>query len=405
MLFLYKLLSPHTITFSPLPPLLPHPFFPRPLPLNLVKPSRYCVRGGARAHFQNMMTRQKCGCRPLPRMPIDRERLETILLNISARDGGTSPKFAHTSVNITLLDENDEAPSFGSSDGGGRLQLTVSEVAAVGTRLATLSAVDRDRGTNGTVRYRLASVGDESPALLQPFSLNAETGELTVNSQLDREIVAAYELVVTAEDMGRPPLTSSLLVSILVEDVNDNAPVFYPLHYFVVLQPDFVEADLVVQVRATDRDSGINAVLEYELLPSASDSEDIRGLFSLEAATGRLFLRRLVRELRSDHVYSLELSVRDSLGRQAASRAVVEVVVEGPGLQYLSCGEDLYRFSLEEDSGLEQPKLGRISRAGPSTNWNAIKPMMYIVGCVSVTHRLILYVEKNQQITASSFKY
>jgi protocadherin Fat 4 len=299
-------------------------------------------------------------------MPIDRERLETIQLKISARDGGTSPKFAYTSVNITLLDENDEAPTFGGlQDNAGyrdnRLELRVSELATVGTKLATLKAVDRDRGSNGTVRYQLsaADAGFTDKSTI-PFGLNTETGELTVNSQLDRETVASYDLVVTAEDMGRPPLTSSLAINIQVEDVNDNAPIVYPTHYFVVLQPDFSEVDLVVQVRATDRDAGLNAELEYELLPAEDEEEDVRGLFSLEAASGRLFLRPgAMRQLRSGRPYQLRVGVHDSLGRQATASGQVEVVVEGAGLEYLSCGEDLYRFSLEEDSALEPPQLGR----------------------------------------------
>jgi hypothetical protein len=245
------------------------------------------------------------------------------------------------------------------------MEITVSEAAPVGTKLTTLTAVDRDRGSNGTVRYRLASIaaGDsqmEQLAKALPFQLQAESGELTVNSQLDREKVAAYELVVLAEDAGRPPLTSTLLVSIEVEDVNDNAPIFYPTQYFVVLQPDFSQADLVVQVRATDRDSGPNALLEYEMLATTpTTDEDVRSLFSLEAATGRLFLRQAVSGLRAGRVYALTIGVRDAGGRRAASNALVEVVVEAAGLEVLSCGEDLYRFSLLEDSGLQPPILGR----------------------------------------------
>jgi protocadherin Fat 4 len=247
------------------------------------------------------------------------------------------------------------------------MELTVSEAAPVGTKLTTLTAVDRDRGSNGTVRYRLASIaaGDsqmEQLAIALPFQLQAESGELTVNSQLDREKVAAYELVILAEDVGRPPLTSTLLVSILVEDVNDNAPIFYPTQYFVVLQPDFSQADLVVQVRATDHDSGPNALLEYELLATTTTDEDVRSLFSLEAATGRLFLRQAVSGLRAGRVYALTIGVRDAGGRRAASNALVEVVVEAAGLEVLSCGEDLYRFSLLEDSALQPPILGRTLR-------------------------------------------
>ena len=39
--------------------------------------------------------------------------------------------------------------------------------------------------------------------------------------------------------------------------------------------------------------------------------------------------------------------------------AVVEVEVETDDLQYISCTENLYRFSIAEDSSLSQPSVGR----------------------------------------------
>ena len=53
------------------------------------------------------------------RMNLDRERVEELTLKVSARDGGTNPKYADTSLNIKIQDINDETPTFpkvGSKD-------------------------------------------------------------------------------------------------------------------------------------------------------------------------------------------------------------------------------------------------------------------------------------------------
>ena len=45
-------------------------------------------------------------------MRLDRERLEEVSLKVSARDGGTNPKYADTLVNIIIQDINDQTPTF-----------------------------------------------------------------------------------------------------------------------------------------------------------------------------------------------------------------------------------------------------------------------------------------------------
>ena len=147
------------------------------------------------------------------RMQIDREKLAEVKLKISARDGGTSPKFATATVAVTIEDENDESPRF-LLGRAGRLQLEISENTRVGSKIATLQAVDNDRGRNGSVRYQLGR-GAESryPGV---FSLDPGTGDITVNSVLDRETSSSYQLTVFASDGGEPSRTSSMEVNIKV---------------------------------------------------------------------------------------------------------------------------------------------------------------------------------------------
>ena len=147
-------------------------------------------------------------------------------------------------------------------------------------------------------------------------------------------------------------------VNIEVLDTNDNSPVFYPLKYFVVLQPDFPQNQLVEQIRATDADAGINSVLEYSLIDGDTST------FSLDKKNGRVNLRRPLSELRGNS-YELRVGVEDKKGRKSTENAILEVIVESEDLKYLSCKEAVYKFTIEEDSSLSRPtverQVGRVS--------------------------------------------
>ena len=258
-------------------------------------------------------------------MDLDRERRETVRLKISARDGGTSPKFAETSVEISILDVNDISPVFARSS----TEVSVSEHSRLGTKIAALTATDRDKGRNGTVVYSLLED-------IKEFKIDANTGDLTVNSDLDREEVKEYDLSVLAADMGQPALTSTMQVKVKIGDINDNYPVFYPERYFVVLQSDFQEQDLVIQLRATDQDEGSNAVVAYEIIEGDSSA------FRLDKSSGKVYLSKPLREL-SQQKYIFRVSAKDGKGRKSAKAAEVEISVDNPSIQYFSCDQEQYR--------------------------------------------------------------
>lgn len=60
-----------------------------------------------------------------------------------------------------------------------------------------------------------------------PFSIDEISGELFTTDTLDRETVAIYRLTVFGSDKHPThPLSSSVLVTVLVGDVNDHWPQF-----------------------------------------------------------------------------------------------------------------------------------------------------------------------------------
>lgn len=60
-----------------------------------------------------------------------------------------------------------------------------------------------------------------------PFAIDETSGELFTTNILDRETVAIYNLEVTASDKHPiQPLSSSVLVTVLIGDINDHWPQF-----------------------------------------------------------------------------------------------------------------------------------------------------------------------------------
>ncbi|KAL3317480.1 hypothetical protein Ciccas_003872, partial [Cichlidogyrus casuarinus] len=194
-----------------------------------------------------------------------------------------------TKVTVRIQDENDNAPAFLTALGES-CNITVPENAPLGTSIGTISAVDIDRDSKpGFIKYSITgfaprfshspwskSVAEES---LNPFAIDAQTGELRTIAVVDREKVEAFDLTITAEDYGQAKsLTSTGHFVIRVLDENDNAPQWiFPGEENNEIQvgEEVTHARVLTRVKAEDRDSGMNGRVHYTI-----------GSMSLQTADG-----------------------------------------------------------------------------------------------------------------------
>lgn len=258
---------------------------------------------------------------------LDREVQGSIELHVSARDGGPNTKYASTHLKVTILDENDEAPRFSENV----IEVTLSENTPPYSLVATLSAVDNDQGTNGSVAYSF-----HSRNYSKIFALDALTGQLTTMVALDRESVAAYTILVIAKDQGTPVQSSTATVVLTVEDVNDNSPIFYPWRYFMPISEDTPAGTTIGKVTATDADARENAQVRYTL-ESGGES-----LFTVEERTGEIVLQGSLRSMHKT-LHELTISAKDTGDRMAVRNAVVEIIRE----------EDLENLKFDTYNGYE----------------------------------------------------
>lgn len=164
--------------------------------------------------------------------PLDRESRDLYDLRLVATDAGSPPLSTEETLLLRIADLNDQPPLFSQE----RYQASVSEAAAPGTAVLWVSASDADEAGTGhaRLRYKLVHLPDrcslEAPrpaAECGPsFTIDPERGLISTTRRLDREVQEMVELKVVARDQGEPPLSATCLVSITVDDMNDNEPIF-----------------------------------------------------------------------------------------------------------------------------------------------------------------------------------
>ncbi|KAK8381192.1 hypothetical protein O3P69_008215 [Scylla paramamosain] len=160
----------------------------------------------------------------------------------------------------------------------------VMENVTAGSPVLTVIATDEDSGPSGVISYSLIHS-------FSSFAIQAsdQRGHITTTRRLDRDDGdEEFMLTVVAKDGGAPPLQASCSFRVIVDDLNDNAPVFDQPRYEQTLATDHNLALPVLRVAASDKDIGKNAHLTYHLEGHPNHLE----FFYLEPITGVLTLKR-----------------------------------------------------------------------------------------------------------------
>lgn len=186
---------------------------------------------------------------------LDRETGDFYSLTVVAWDGGEIPRSGSLRVHVTVLDSNDHAPICDLDIVEGY----VSEYATPGKHVMRVKASDADQGINGHVTYSL----DETANHGEVFSIDAETGDITLAGRLDHEITAKYDFYVTVSDGNKETaLKTFCRVVVYVTDENDNSPVIgiktLDGHSDIVVRENLPAYTIVAIVTVSDADQPAN---------------------------------------------------------------------------------------------------------------------------------------------------
>lgn len=243
---------------------------------------------------------------------LDRETKEFYILNITVYDLGTPQISAWKLLAVNVLDVNDNPPLFSQP----RYVLSIPENTEIDKRIFKVQANDSDLDDNGMIKYSLLT-------FTNLFKVDEISGDVSVKGTLDREAFPRYDLRIEARDEAKedPQLISTADLVVVLEDINDNPPVFVPKVYRIKVPEDAPPGTVLLWVESYDLDLGSGGIVSYNLKNGEG------GTFFLDTSTGLLTLEKEL-DFERKQLYNLTVRAVDhGKPRSLSSSCFIEVEV------------------------------------------------------------------------------
>lgn len=251
--------------------------------------------------------------------------------------------FKILSIEVELLDENDNVPTFRKSN----VTFNILESSINGSTISLDEATDLDSTRQNSIKsYNIV------PENFGVFGLNVTAKpdggfllRLVLLQILDRETTSSYQFYVTAKDGGVKQNIGTLSVNVVVTDYNDHSPEFVQSKYNVTVAEGVAIDTSILTLSATDKDIGDNARITYRFSSRQSDLDIITHLFEIDSVTGVVtVIGDLVYE--TGKVYKFFVEASDYGEQPRVTQATVYVTVLDVGnnpptvsINFLSSGE------------------------------------------------------------------
>ncbi|KAJ8371735.1 hypothetical protein AAFF_G00302820 [Aldrovandia affinis] len=215
------------------------------------------------------------------------EEVKTLQFQVQATDSGVPPLSNNVTVNVFILDENDNSPGVlpPYSDQGSVNSETIPYSAEAGYFVAKIRAVDADSGYNALLSYHIAE-----PKGSSLFRIGTSTGEIRTKRRMSDNDLKTHPLVVLISDLGDPSLSATVSIDVVVVESTDaelisinggdtfkrtqTLPNCEKIVYSISEEVDTGERFPLPT--ADDPDVGSNAVKSYKLSPNEHFSLDVQ---------------------------------------------------------------------------------------------------------------------------------
>nr|5CZR_A Chain A, Cadherin-related family member 2 [Homo sapiens]5CZR_B Chain B, Cadherin-related family member 2 [Homo sapiens]5CZR_C Chain C, Cadherin-related family member 2 [Homo sapiens]5CZR_D Chain D, Cadherin-related family member 2 [Homo sapiens] len=139
------------------------------------------------------------------------------------------------------------------------------------------------------------------------FAVTPKTGEVKLASALDYETLYTFKVTISVSD---PYIQVQREMLVIVEDRNDNAPVFQNTAFSTSINETLPVGSVVFSVLAVDKDMGSAGMVVYSIekvIPSTGDSEHLFRIL----ANGSIVLNGSLSYNNKSAFYQLELKACD----------------------------------------------------------------------------------------------
>ncbi|XP_058267304.1 protocadherin alpha-8-like [Hemibagrus wyckioides] len=147
------------------------------------------------------------------------EEMKTFQFHAQATDSGVPPLSSNVSVNVFILDENDNSPVFlpPYSEPGSVNTENIPYSAEAGYFVAKVRAVDADSGYNALLSYYIT----ESKGT-NLFRIGTSTGEIRTKRRMSDNDLKTHPLIITVSDNGEPSLSTTMSIEVVVVENMDS---------------------------------------------------------------------------------------------------------------------------------------------------------------------------------------
>ncbi|KAM4621724.1 protocadherin alpha-8-like [Polymixia lowei] len=141
------------------------------------------------------------------------EEFKTFQFKVQAKDSGVPPLSSNVTVNVFILDENDNSPGILApySEHGSVNSENIPYSAEAGYFVAKIRAVDADSGYNALLSYHISE-----PKGTNLFRIGTSTGEIRTKRRMSDNDLKTHPLVVLVSDNGEPTLSTTVSIDVVV---------------------------------------------------------------------------------------------------------------------------------------------------------------------------------------------
>ncbi|KAJ4946308.1 hypothetical protein JOQ06_023976 [Pogonophryne albipinna] len=171
------------------------------------------------------------------------EELNTFQFKVQATDSGVPPLSSNVTVNVLILDENDNNPTVLApySEHGSVNSESIPYSAEAGYFVAKIRAVDADSGYNALLSYHLSE-----PKGNNLFRIGTSSGEIRTKRRMSDNDLKTHPLVVLVSDNGEPSLSATVSIDVVV--VESTADIQTQFRHVPIKEESFSDLNLYLLI-------------------------------------------------------------------------------------------------------------------------------------------------------------
>nr|XP_055033308.1 protocadherin alpha-8-like isoform X18 [Misgurnus anguillicaudatus] len=141
------------------------------------------------------------------------EEIKTFQFKVQATDSGVPPLSSNVTVNVFILDENDNSPGILApySEHGSVNTENIPYSAEAGYFVAKIRAVDADSGYNALLSYHVSE-----PKGNNLFRIGTSSGEIRTKRRMSDNDLKTHPLIILVCDNGEPSLSATVSIDVVV---------------------------------------------------------------------------------------------------------------------------------------------------------------------------------------------